>query len=97
MLQKYIIVGYNVIGSSEPSEVIRLSTKGFKPIIPSVEEFLVSDSTSIRLNFSSWANLTFECPITRYSVEYKTDGTNWISGENLTFGSKYSFSFSCLT
>ena len=59
-----------------------MSTKGSKPIIPSVEEFLQSDSTSIRLNFSSWANLTGECPIMRYSVEYKTDGTNWISGKN---------------
>ncbi|CAG7818274.1 unnamed protein product [Allacma fusca] len=75
---EFFLTGFNKIGSSEPSETLYLRTKGSKPILPPVEDFLQSDSTSIRLNFSEWENVSGDCPVTSFTVEYKTEGKNWI-------------------
>ena len=72
---EFFITSHNEVGTSFPSETIKIEVQGYLSI-PRQSEFLHYNSTSIQLNFSIW-NLD-DCDSSSFVVEYKGVGENWI-------------------
>ncbi|XP_076065820.1 cell adhesion molecule Dscam1-like isoform X6 [Oratosquilla oratoria] len=60
---------YNKIGTGEPSETVNTRTKGRKPEVPEVEQFVEVSTTSITLHLNAWGD--GGCPVNYFVVEYK--------------------------
>lgn len=75
------LTGYNVVGTSGPSNAIIARTKGETPLVPSLASALNANSTHITVFLNGWQERG--CSILAFGVDFKMDGeTYWTSGNN---------------
>ncbi|XP_076239566.1 Down syndrome cell adhesion molecule 1 [Calliopsis andreniformis] len=63
------VTAYNGIGTGDPSDMLNISTKGTKPIIPEASRFIEVSTNSITLHLSAWSD--GGCPMLYFVVEHK--------------------------
>ncbi|KAB7494490.1 Down syndrome cell adhesion molecule-like protein Dscam2, partial [Armadillidium nasatum] len=72
---------YNKIGTGDSSEILNTRTKGKKPIVPDVKNFVEVSSSSITLHLTAWGD--GGCPMNYFVVEYKLrHETEWKMASN---------------
>lgn len=70
------LVAHNRVGNGNPSPITSVTTKGGPPLVAKDSDLLIANSTMVHLNLFIWPD--GGCPITHYSIEYKTlDSKDW--------------------
>lgn len=59
----------NQVGKGEPSDLIRITTRGKTPVAPDKRSFLSPNSTQVRLQLSAWYD--GGCEIIKFIVKYR--------------------------
>lgn len=60
---------FNLVGKSEPSDVLSARTEGTAPIAPEKSRFIQTNISEISLDMTGWTS--GGCPITSYAIQYK--------------------------
>jgi len=67
---------FNVVGRSEPSDVLNVRTEGTVPIAPEKSQFFRSNTTEVVLDMSGWQS--GGCPISSFMIQFKRlHESNW--------------------
>lgn len=67
---------FNLVGRSDPSDVLSVRTEGTVPIAPDKSQFFRSNITEVVLDMSGWQS--GGCPITSFMIQFKRlHDTNW--------------------
>jgi len=67
---QFRLVGSNMVGQGEPSELLTVKTNGDFPGTPKLTEVLDGNGTIIRIDLNRWSD--GGCPISSFYIEYKS-------------------------
>ncbi|XP_046683014.1 Down syndrome cell adhesion molecule-like protein Dscam2 [Homalodisca vitripennis] len=69
-LYHVFLTAYNRVGSGSPSQTLPVRTRGSLPLIPTISQLLVVNSTQVGIRLNSWPD--GGCPMLYFVLEYAT-------------------------
>ncbi|EEB19411.1 Down syndrome cell adhesion molecule precursor, putative [Pediculus humanus corporis] len=69
------LIAFNKIGSGLASKLNSITTKGFRPIAPSKEQFVTVNTTHVTLHLQTWNKNG--CDLTHFSLRCRQPPDNW--------------------
>ncbi|XP_069492151.1 cell adhesion molecule DSCAM isoform X3 [Ambystoma mexicanum] len=86
---KFTLTAQNGVGPGRISEIIEAKTSGKEPQFSKEQELFASiNTTQVRLNLIGW--IDGGCPITSFTLEYRSFGTSlWTTAQRTSFSKSY--------